>query len=72
MPAFTSWRKSSYSDQGGSSCVEVAFAERDGVSAERAAAVRDSKNADGPILVLPALGWRGFVAGVTATVGGRP
>jgi hypothetical protein len=65
MPAFMSWRKSSYSDQGGSDCVEVAFA-------ERAAGVRDSKNTAGPVLVLPASGWRSFVAGVTATVGGRP
>jgi uncharacterized protein DUF397 len=72
MPAFTSWKKSSYSQGGGSDCVEVAFAEQDGVCARRAAAVRDSKNADGPILVLPAAGWRGFVAGVRATVGGRP
>jgi len=45
--------------------VEVAFATRE-------AAVRDSKNAAGPVLVLPAAGWRHFVAGVTAAVGGRP
>ena len=39
--------------------------------AEREAAVRDSKNATGPMLVVPAAGWRHFVAGVSATVGGR-
>ncbi len=64
MPAFTSWRKSSFSDQSGSDCVEVAFA-GDG------AAVRDSKNAAGPTLTLTASVFRQFVAGVSRTVGGR-
>lgn len=44
------WRKSSFSGGeggGNDSCVEIAFA-------GEAAAVRDSKNAAGPALVLPA------------------
>lgn len=44
------WRKSSFSGGeggGGDSCVEVAFA-------GSAAALRDSKNTAGPVLVLPA------------------
>ena len=55
MPASTRWRKSSFSEGAGTDCVEVAFA-------EDRAAVRDSKNADGPILTIPALTWRGFIA----------
>lgn len=54
MAVFTSWRKSTYSDQAGSDCVEVAFA-------ETGAAVRDSKNTHGPVLPLPAPTWREFV-----------
>ena len=54
MPASTSWRKSSFSDQAGSDCVEVALGEQE-------AAVRDSKNTDGPVLVVPPASWRRFV-----------
>ena len=49
MPPST-WRKSSFSDQGGSDCVEVAV----GVSE---VAVRDSKNAAGPTLRFPTTAW---------------
>lgn len=47
----TTWRKSSFSESGGSGCVEVAFAVT-GVS------IRDSKNATGPILDVPEPSWR--------------
>jgi hypothetical protein len=57
MRASTSWRKSSFSQGGGSDCVQVAFDSRE-------AAVRDSKNTAGPILVLPAAGWRSFVGDI--------
>jgi len=40
------WRKSSYSGGGGGECVEVAFP-------PARVAVRDSKNPEGPVLVLP-------------------
>jgi Domain of unknown function (DUF397) len=48
------WRKSSFSQGGGSDCVEVAFA-------ETGVAVRDSKNATGPTLAVPETTWRRFV-----------
>lgn len=54
MPASTNWRKSSFSQGGGSDCVEVALGERE-------AAVRDSKNVAGPVLVVPPVSWRRFV-----------
>lgn len=54
MRASTSWRKSSFSQGSGSSCVEVALGARE-------AAVRDSKNVAGPVLTVPAATWRRFV-----------
>lgn len=53
------WRKSSYSGQGGQ-CIEVA----DGFPG--AMPVRDSKDPDGPALVFPADRWQAFVSGVKA------
>jgi hypothetical protein len=53
------WRKSSYStDQG--NCVEVAR------NLPRVVAVRDSKDPDGPKLVLSPPDWRNFTASVKA------
>ncbi len=54
------WRKSSYSNQDGGECVEVA----DGFPG--AVPVRDSKNAEGPALVVPAAAWRAFVDHIAA------
>ncbi len=53
------WRKSSYSGNGGGNCVEAAS--RPGV-----VAVRDSKNPDGPKLIVSPAGWRTFMASVKA------
>lgn len=75
--ASTSWRKSSFSEGPQTSCVEVAwrkssFSEGPQTNcvevalAEGRAAVRDSKNASGPILAMPDAAWRIFVVGVTA------
>jgi hypothetical protein len=50
------WRKSSTSS--GPDSVEVAFPEEDGVL------VRDSKDADGPVLLFTHDEWRAFVGGV--------
>ena len=52
------WRKSSYSGNQGGNCVEVAELPDGG------AAVRDSKDPDGPVLHFTAAEWAAFVAGV--------
>ncbi|MDH6138930.1 hypothetical protein P3T35_000919 [Kitasatospora sp. GP30] len=54
-----SWRKSSYSGNGGT-CVEVA----DGFPGVMP--VRDSKDPEGGALVVPADAWRAFVGAVKA------
>lgn len=51
------WRKSSYSNAQGGSCIEVA----DGFDV---VPVRDSKNLQGPVLVIPAPAWSAFVEAV--------
>ncbi|MFE3885749.1 DUF397 domain-containing protein [Streptomyces lydicus] len=50
------WRKSSYSNTNGGSCVEVADDFPGGL-----VPVRDSKNPHGPALVIPATAWTSFV-----------
>ena len=50
------WRKSSYSGNNGGNCVEVAD------NLPNVVAVRDSKDPDGPALILSADQWAGFVA----------
>jgi hypothetical protein len=52
MRRFTNWRKSPFSDE--SDCVEVALT-------DELAGVRDSKNADGPVLSLPTPAWRALL-----------
>ncbi|MCX4819976.1 DUF397 domain-containing protein [Streptomyces sp. NBC_01142] len=52
------WRKSSFSDGTGGSCVEVA----DGFTG--VLPVRDSKMPEGPALVFSSAGWTSFVAAV--------
>lgn len=56
------WRKSSYSNGNGGSCVEVSN------DFPGLVPVRDSKNPDGPTLVFPAADWSTFV---TALKGGE-
>ncbi len=53
--SLATWRKSSFSGQSTGDCVEVAFA-------STGVAVRDSKNAAGPMLNLPVAAWRGLLA----------
>lgn len=55
------WFKSSYSDDEGDNCVEVAFPVR-----QLTVHIRDSKNATGPELALPAPAWTAFLSGVSA------
>ncbi|XLE02293.1 DUF397 domain-containing protein [Streptomyces sp. 184] len=52
------WRKSSYSNGGDATCVEVSD-DFPGITP-----VRDSKDPDGPALVFSADGWSSFVAAV--------
>ncbi len=60
MPAdrILQWRKSSHSGNQGGNCVEVAKLPDGG------AAVRDSKDPDGPVLHFTAAEWTAFVSGV--------
>ncbi|MER7754423.1 DUF397 domain-containing protein [Kitasatospora sp. NPDC097643] len=53
----TTWRKSTYSSDGGQ-CIEVA----DGFP--NAVPVRDSKDPDGPTLRFPSAAWQAFVTAV--------
>ena len=55
------WRKSSYSGNGGGNCVEVARNLPGGV------AVRDSKNPDGPVLIVSKDKWARFITHLRAT-----
>ena len=54
------WRKASRSSSNGGNCVEVAR------NLPGIVAVRDSKNPDGPKLVIPAVDWQAFTASVKA------
>ena len=51
------WRRSSYSNPDGGSCIEVA----DGLGV---VPVRDSKDPQGPVLVIPSASWAAFVDSV--------
>lgn len=54
------WRKSTHSNGSGGNCIEVAD-DIPGI-----VPVRDSKNPDGPALVIPAAAWNSFVTAVKA------
>lgn len=53
-----SWRKASYSGNGGGSCVEV------GTGLPGKVAVRDSKDREGPKLVVSGPAWSEFIQGI--------
>jgi hypothetical protein len=53
------WRKSSYSDQGGGNCVEIA-------DLPLKTAVRDSKAPDGPIILVSNNAFATFINDITA------
>lgn len=54
------WRKSSYSNNDGGDCVEVAD------SLPEVVPVRDSKNPDGPALIFPSRSWAAFITTLKA------
>ncbi|MFF7410092.1 DUF397 domain-containing protein [Streptomyces lydicus] len=56
----TGWRKSSYSDSEGASCLEVLDGYPVGVP------VRDSKDPHGPALLFAVGAWRAFIVSVKA------
>ena len=60
------WRKSSYSNGTGGSCVEIASLAGSTDDIGHTIAVRDSKDPQGPALVFTAAEWREFIAGVKA------
>ncbi|EST31551.1 hypothetical protein M878_16460 [Streptomyces roseochromogenus subsp. oscitans DS 12.976] len=67
-PDSVAWRKSSYSNEDGGECVEVADA------LPALVPVRDSKNPQGPVLLFPALTWTAFIDGLRPSpegAGGR-
>jgi hypothetical protein len=52
------WVKSSYSDGNGGNCIEIAPVFPDTVP------IRDSKNPDGPVLLVTRSAWSAFLSGV--------
>jgi hypothetical protein len=58
------WRKSSYSNGSGGSCVEVAVLAR--ASGGHDIAVRDSKDPHGPALTFTARQWRALTTAIKA------
>ncbi len=61
-PDSQAWVKSSYSDGGGSNCVEWAPT----CATAEAVPVRDSKDPHGPTLAFSPASWRAFVSDVVA------
>ncbi|MFI1070181.1 DUF397 domain-containing protein [Streptomyces puniciscabiei] len=56
FPGAALWRKSSYSNESGGNCVEVA------PNIPTLVPVRDSKVPGGPVLLLPPTAWTPFIA----------
>ncbi|MFH8406018.1 DUF397 domain-containing protein [Streptomyces sp. NPDC018019] len=61
VEAAFSWHKSSYSSSSGDNCVEVS-------AARVTVRIRDSKNAQGPHLTVPADSWAAFLPYATGLV----
>ena len=64
------WRKSSYSNGTGGSCVEITVLP--GRQGQRQVAVRDSKDPSGPFLAFSFDQWRRFTASIKAGPRNQP
>jgi hypothetical protein len=60
------WRKSSYSNGTGGSCVEITTLTSHFRDTGDGVAVRDSKDPDGPVLSFTESAWREFTVGIKA------
>ncbi|WKK26696.1 DUF397 domain-containing protein [Streptomyces olivoreticuli] len=59
-PPLATWTKSSYSGNGGANCVEWIPT----CVESSAVPIRDSKNPDGPALLVATAAWTSFLAGI--------
>jgi len=59
----TEWRKSSYSGNGGGNCIEIPH------DLSRTVAVRDSKDPDGPVLLVSRDEWVNFITRLRTLAG---
>ncbi|GGU99855.1 DUF397 domain-containing protein [Streptomyces spectabilis] len=66
----STWFKSSYSGGTGNNCIEVADLTPQ-PSGSGAVGIRDSKNPEGPALLLGLPAWRAFLAGVAQDGGSQ-
>lgn len=60
------WRKSSYSNGTGGSCVEITMLNASATSSRPAIAVRDSKDSTGPALAFTTAEWRELTSRIKA------
>ncbi|HUY47591.1 MAG TPA: DUF397 domain-containing protein [Streptosporangiaceae bacterium] len=60
------WRKSSYSNGSGGSCVEITTLNRQAGGSEHAIAVRDSKDPHGPVLAFTEGEWHELTTRIKA------
>jgi hypothetical protein len=60
------WRKSSYSNGTGGSCVEITMLNASASSSRQAIAVRDSKDPHGPVLAFTADEWLDLTSRIKA------
>jgi hypothetical protein len=60
------WRKSSYSNGTGGSCVEITMLNASASSSRQAIAVRDSKDPHGPVLAFTAAEWLDLTSRIKA------
>lgn len=60
------WRKSSYSNGTGGSCLEITMLNASASSSRHSIAVRDSKDPNGPVLAFTTAEWGGLTSRIKA------